>query len=110
MHSSRIVTIAPDALTEESGYVLLGTIDGEAYVHLAPWHEPQTIVFPHGDLTDPQPEGEGMQGVVESPLPSWASEAVTLYDPTPLPFRWDEFAALHPEVASVLMPHQWAGE
>lgn len=110
MHSSRIVTIAPDALNEEPGYVLLGIIDGVAYVHLCPWEEPRTIVFPNGDLTNPQPEGEGMQGVVESPLPSWVAASESFYDPMPEPFRWDAFAAMHPDVASVLMPHCWAGE
>jgi hypothetical protein len=110
MHSSRIVTIAPDALTEEAGFVLLGVIDGLAYVHLAPWHEPQTVVFPNGDLTNPQPSGEGLSGVIESPLPSWATSAVVVYDPSPAPFRWDAFAAAEPDLAASLMPHQWAGE
>lgn len=110
MRSSRIVSIAPDALTEASGFVVLGTIDGLAYVHLAPWQEPQTIVFPNGDLTNPQAEGEGMQAVVESPLQSWVEDAEVVYDPTPAPFRWEAFAAAEPDLAAVLMPHQWAGE
>jgi hypothetical protein len=110
MRSSRIVTIAPDALTEPSGFVVLGTIDELAYVHLAPWQEPRAIVFPNGDLTNPQAEGEGMQAVVESPLPSWVEDAEVVYDPTPAPFRWDEFAAAHPALADTLTPHQWAGE
>jgi hypothetical protein len=37
-------------------------------------------------------------------------EAEVLYDPTPQPFVWDNFAAAHPELAESLVPHQWAGE
>ena len=123
MRSSYIATIAPDKLTEESGYILLGVIDDLAYVHFAPWREPQTVVFPNGDLTNPQPDGDGMQAVTESPHPSFADEADVLYDPTPEPFQWEDFAAEFPELAespgededgnplpSPLMPHQWAGE
>lgn len=110
MRASYIATIAPDALTDEPGYVLLGTIDGLAYVHFAPYHEPQTIVFPNGDLTNPQPEGEGMVGVVEVPRPSFAEDAVVVFDPTPAPFRWADFEAAHPDLAAGLSPHQWAGE
>ena len=94
MHSSYIATIAPEALTEEAGYVLLGIIDNRAYVHFA-----------------------------ESSRPSFADEADVLYDPDPQPFAWENFAAAYPALAaspgededgnplpSVLTPHQWAGE
>jgi hypothetical protein len=98
MHPSMIVTIDAEALTEESGYVLLGTIDGLAYVHLAPYTDPSSRA-------------------------SWIEAASVLYDPSPDPFRWAEFAAAHPDLGaslgndvdgnplpSALMPHQWAGE
>lgn len=110
MRSSHIVAIDPAQVHGESGYVLLGEINGLAYVHLAPWQEPQAIVFPNGDLTNPQPSGDGMQAVIESPRPAWADEAEVVYDPTPAPFVWAEFAAAHPELAAQLTPHQWAGE
>lgn len=95
MPSSRIVTIAPDAVPEEAGFVVLGTIDGVAYLHVAP-----------------QPND-----------PSWMADAEVLYDPTPEPFRWADFADEFPELAtspgededgaplpSLLIPHQWSGE
>jgi hypothetical protein len=123
MPSSCIATVDPSVLDEQAGYVLLGIVNNIAYVHLTPYCEPQTVVFPNGDLTNPQPEGDGMQGIVECPRPSWAADAVILYDPTPDPFRWTAFAAAHPELADSpgddphgnplpppLMPHQWAGE
>lgn len=110
MQSSYIASIAPDKLTDESGYVTLGTIDGLVYVHFAPWVEPQPVVFPNGDLTNPQPDGEGMQAVFESPRPSFYADATIVYDPTPAPFVWAEFAVAHPDLAASLMPHQWAGE
>jgi hypothetical protein len=123
MRSSYIATIAPDSLTNESGYVLLGTIDGLAYVHFSATRAPQTVVFRNGDLTNPQPDGEGMVGVFEFPRPSFEAQAEVLFDPTPLPFHWADFAAEFPELAespgddedgnplpSPLMPHQWAGE
>lgn len=110
MRSSHIVSIAPDNIDGGSGYVLLGEVDGLAYVHLAPWQEPRTVVFPNGDLTNPQPDGEGMQAVFESPRPSFYADATIVYDPTPAPFVWAEFAVAHPDLAASLMPHQWAGE
>jgi hypothetical protein len=118
MHPSRIATIPADAVTEESGYVVLGTIDGLAYVHLAPFYDPVRVFFPNGDLTrprvlgpdEPDPDAEGMLAVQESVRPSWAADAVPVFDPSPNPFRWDDFAAAHPDLAATLTPHQWAGE
>lgn len=98
MQSSIIVTIDAEALTEESGCVLLGIIDGLAYVHIAPYIDP-------------------------SSRPSWIEDASVLYDSSPDPFRWAEFATEYPDLGaslgndvdgnplpSALMPHQWAGE
>jgi hypothetical protein len=95
MPSSRIVTIAPKDVPDQAGFVLLGTIDGVAYLHVAP-----------------QPDD-----------PSWMADAEVLYDPTPDPFRWDDFAEEFPELAAspgtdaegaplppVLMVHSWLGE
>lgn len=110
MRSSHIVSIAPDKIDDGAGYVLLGTIGPLAYVHLAPWQEPRTVVFPNGDLTNPQTEGDGMSATIESPRPPWADEATVVYDPTPAPFRWEHFAAAHPTIAAKLTSHQWAGE
>ena len=131
MHASIIATIDPEAITEGSGYVHLGTIDGLAYVHLAPYADPVRVFFPNGDLTRPQvlgpdepdPTAEGIIAIAETPRPAWAVDAVTIYDSTPEPFRWAEFADAHPELGaspgndvdgnplpSALMPHQWAGE
>lgn len=123
MRSSYIATSTPDSLAEESGYVMLGTVDGLAYVHFAPETEAQQIVFPNGDLTNPQLDGEGMVGIFERSRPSFEADAKVLYDPTPEPFRWDNFADAFPALAkspvenadgqplpSPLMPHQWAGE
>jgi hypothetical protein len=110
MRSSHIVSIAPAKIDGGSGFVILGEIAGLAYVHFAPWQEPRTVVFPHGDLTNPQPSGDGMTATIESPRPDWADEATIVYDPTPEPFVWGEFVAAHPKIASKLTPHQWAGE
>lgn len=112
MRSSSIVRIAPDALTDESGYVRLGTVDGWAYVHLAPWREPQEVTATWGATL-----------IAESVRPSFADAAEVVYDPTPAPFRWADFAAAHPDLAAspgededgnplppALMPHCWAGE
>ena len=118
MNPSRIVTIDAEALTEESGYVLLGIIDGLAYVHLAPYTDPVRVFFPNGDLTrprvlgpdEPDPDAEGTLAVQESVRPSWADAATILYNPSPDPFRWDVFAAAFPDLADTLTPHQWAGE
>ena len=110
MRSSHIVSIAPSKIDGGSGYVILGEVNGLAYVHLAPWQEPQTIVFPNGDLTNPQTEGDGMVAVIESPRPTWADEATVVYDPTPAPFVWAEFSDVHPALSAKLTPHQWAGE
>lgn len=131
MASSHIVTLSPDALTDESGGVLLGIVDGLAYVHIGPLADPVRVFFPNGDLTRPQvlapnepdPEAPGMIAIQETPRPSYLANADVLYDPTPAPFRWAEFADAFPALATslgddpdgtplppVLTPHQWAGE
>lgn len=79
--ASCIATIAPQTLDDQPGYVLLGTLGGLAYVHLAP----------------------GLR-------PDWTAQATLVYDPAPAPFVWAEFATAHPDLAASLMPHQWAGE
>jgi hypothetical protein len=115
---SRIARIPTASLTPESGYVVLGYDGTDAIVHLAPFYDPVRVFFPRGDLSRPQvlgpdepdPDAEGMLAVSECPRPSWDGYADTIYDPSPNPFRWEDFAAAHPDLAATLTPHQWAGE
>lgn len=73
--------VASPTLPELSGCVHLGALeDGRYVLHIGP------------DASLDLPEAE------------------VLYDPTPQPFVWDNFAAAHPELAESLVPHQWAGE
>jgi len=122
MRPSMIVTLPVTALPEEptAGYVVLGVVDGLAYVHLAPYAEPQEVYFRDGALSA-EPNG-GQAGVLETPRPAFAEGAEVFYDPAPDAFRWDVFAAAHPDLTTEqtswlgearppkLMAHQWMGE
>lgn len=123
MRPSMIVTLPVTALPEEftAGYVVLGVVDGLAYVHLAPYAEPQEVYFRDGALSA-EPNG-GQAGVLETPRPAFAEGADVFYDPAPAAFRWDVFAEAHPALAespgldaegaplpAPLMPHQWSGD
>jgi hypothetical protein len=136
MRSSHIVAVDPSLLADAtpSEWVPLGTVDGLTYCHVAPASEPRRFVG--ATITDGQiaytrelapdedaPEGETVMVVGEqAPLP-WGEDFTLVYDPTPEPFKWEDFAAEFPELAespgenedgnplpSPLMPHQWAGE
>lgn len=114
MRSSYIATVDPAVIPDEptNGYVLLGIVDGLAYVHFAPWHEPQQVTAPWGATL-----------IAEMVRPEWADDATIFYDPQPAPFRWADFAAQYPHLAAspgldedgeplrpALMSHAWAGE
>jgi hypothetical protein len=132
MRSSHIVAVDPAHLTDApSGFVVLGTLDDLAYCHVAPTRE--VVRISQGTITDGQvagrvlgpdePDEDGMLVVGErGPLP-WGEDFTLVFDPSPEPFAWDDFAAEHPELAAspgddedgnplppVLIPHGWSGE
>jgi hypothetical protein len=127
--SSYIITTDVQYITEPvTGATLLGVVDGVAYWHCAPLTQPQR--FLNGAISDgqivydrelaigePVPEGESVLVVGEQPPFPWEENFTLVYNPAPDTFRWDTFAALHPELTTPdedgrtpLMPHQWMGE
>jgi hypothetical protein len=123
MPSSRIVTIAESRVIDGvgNGAVLLGVVDGLAYVHLAPRAEARrfvngriengAFVYDAELAADAVVPADAVLTVAEpAPVGDWVADAVPYYDPSPVPFKWAVFAEAEPELAEQLMPHQWAGE
>lgn len=99
--SSRL--LASDTAPEGLGFVVLGTLaDGRTVFHVAPYFGVQ----------EQMTEFANVPLVFEAMQPQFpeAAKVEVLYDPTPEPFRWDVFAEAHPDLAALLMPHQWSGE
>jgi hypothetical protein len=136
MRPSHIVAVDPSLLADAdpSGWVPLGTVDGLTYCHVAPHAEPRR--FLGGTVTDgalsytrelapdeDAPEGATVMVVGERPPLPWGEDYELVYDPSPNPFRWADFALAHPDLAAspgededghpippALTPHAWAGE
>lgn len=104
-----------------AGTVALGVVDGLAYLHVQPTVAPRRFVgamLADGEIRyerelapgEPEPD-EGFVLVVGEPVSlPWRDDVALVYDPTPSPFAWDEFAAAHPEIAGQCVPHAWANE
>jgi hypothetical protein len=133
MRSSHIVAVDPAHLTDApSGFVVLGHLDGLAYCHVAPTREVVRLAggrieggqIQYDRILGPDEPDEDLMLVVgeRGPLP-WGDKATVIFDPTPEPFAWADFAKAHPDLAAergvdkegnpvppVLTPHGWAGE
>jgi hypothetical protein len=133
MRSSHIVAVDPTALVDaqESGWAYLGTVDGVAYCTVGRYDEPR--YFLDGVVADGQLVGQELSAAEAAeavaagatvmvwgerpPLP-WGEDYTLVFDPSPEPFRWDDFAAAHPDLAAPLdsdepgplRPLVWAGE
>jgi len=132
MRSSHIVAVDPATLVDasENGWAYLGTIDNVAYCTVGRTTKVIRLLYTGtGNMLDPNnyielAEGEEVPKDAtiavrneRGPLP-WGLDFTLIYDPTPEPFRWDDFAAAHPDLAAPLdseepgplRPLVWAGE
>jgi len=122
MRSSHIVAVNPATLADAQphGWVELGQVDGMAYCHCAPSRlrrflgasiQNGAFVFDRELTPDEHPEDGAVVAVVgDLPPAPWGDAFDLVFDPSPAPFAWADFAAEHPALAGQLRPHQWAGE
>jgi hypothetical protein len=132
MRSSHIVAVDPATLVDasESGWAYLGTVGGVAYCTVSRAAPVERLLYlgtgnlldhaSYRPLTDGEepPEDAIIAVVGERPPLPWGEEFTLVFDPSPEPFRWDDFAAAHPALASPLdsdepgplRPLVWAGE
>jgi hypothetical protein len=124
MRASHVVAVDPATLVdaEPNGWVSLGEVDGVAYCHVGRTAPVVRMLWSGaGDMMDPAtytPLADGEDAPADAivavrggrvDLP-WGDAFDLVFDPSPAPFAWEDFAAAHPTLAGQLRPHQWAGE